>query len=168
MKTIQQIMQETGAEANVKNFRYMQEHYTYKQKVRHAENVARSYEEKCREMGLNCHVSVGGLDSITLHYFLESCGVHVPCVSCSTLEQKGVQAIHKRIADEMSAVYSDREWLGAHMALPQAEIDNITDPDTRAKEQALYDACPPIPRMYFFEAAEIESQNHSGIWLAGA
>lgn len=143
MKTIQQIMQETGAEANVKNFRYMQEHYTYKQKVRHAENVARSYEEKCREMGLNCHVSVGGLDSITLHYFLESCGVHVPCVSCSTLEQKGVQAIHKRIADEMSAVYSDREWLGAHMALLQSEIDRITDPDTRAKEQALHDACPP-------------------------
>lgn len=151
MKTIQQIMQETGAEANVKNFRYMQEHYTYKQKVRHAENVARSYEEKCREMGLNCHVSVGGLDSITLHYFLESCGVHVPCVSCSTLEQKGVQAIHKRIADEMSAVYSDREWLGAHMALLQSEIDRITDPDTRAKEQALHDACPPIPRMYFLK-----------------
>lgn len=68
MKTVQQIMQETGAKANIRNFRYMQENYTYKQKVRHAENVARSYQDKCSEMGLNCHVSVGGLDSITLHY----------------------------------------------------------------------------------------------------
>lgn len=93
MKTVQQIMQETGAEANIRNFRYMQENYTYKQKIRHAENVARSYQDKCSEMGLNCHISVGGLDSITLHYFLEACGVHVPCVSCSSLEQKGVQAV---------------------------------------------------------------------------
>lgn len=38
MKTVQQIMQETGAEANIRNFRYMQENYTYKQKIRHAEN----------------------------------------------------------------------------------------------------------------------------------
>ena len=81
MKTVQQIMQETGAEANIRNFRYMQENYTYKQKIRHAENVARSYQDKCSEMGLNCHISVGGLDSITLHYFLEACGVHVPCFS---------------------------------------------------------------------------------------
>ena len=146
MKTVQQIMQETGAEANIQNFRYMQEHYTYKQKIRHAENVARSYQDKCSEMGLNCHVSVGGLDSITLHYFLESCGVHVPCVSCSSLEQKGVQAVHKQIAAEMENTYSAREWLGAHMALPQDEIDTITDPDTRAREQVAHDACPPAPR----------------------
>mgnify|MGYP000581559011 CR=1 FL=1 len=119
MKTVQQIMQETGAEANIRNFRYMQENYTYKQKIRHAENVARSYQDKCSEMGLNCHISVGGLDSITLHYFLEACGVHVPCVSCSSLEQKGVQAVHKQIAAEMESTYSAREWLGAHMALPQ-------------------------------------------------
>ena len=78
-------------------------------------------------MGLNCHISVGGLDSITLHYFLEACGVHVPCVSCSSLEQKGVQAVHKQIAAEMENTYSAREWLGAHMALPQDEIDTITD-----------------------------------------
>lgn len=109
MKTVQQIMQETGAEANIRNFRYMQENYTYKQKIRHAENVARSYQDKCSEMGLNCHVSVGGLDSITLHYFLETCGVHVPCVSCSSLEQKGVQAVHKQIAAEMENTYSARE-----------------------------------------------------------
>lgn len=96
MKTVQQIMEEGNAQANIQNFRYMQENYTYDQKVRHAENVAASFEEQCRAQGLNCHVSVGGLDSITLHYFLEECGICVPCVSCSTLEQQGVQVVHKQ------------------------------------------------------------------------
>ena len=151
MKTVAQIMEETGAKANIENFRYMQENYTYKQKIRHAANVARSYEEKCREMGMNCHVSVGGLDSITLHYFLEECGVHVPCVSCSTLEQKGVQAVHKRIAAEMEVAYPAREWYAGHNALTQTEIDQIEDADERAREQAALDACPTLPRMYFLK-----------------
>lgn len=151
MKTVQQIMEETGAKANAENFRYMQEHYTYKQKIRHAENVARSYEEKCREMGMNCHVSVGGLDSITLHYFLEECGVHVPCVSCSTLEQKGVQAVHKRIAAEMEAAYPAREWYAGHNALTQEEINCIEDADETEREQAALDACPTLPRMYYLK-----------------
>ncbi|MFR3880485.1 MAG: hypothetical protein ACLTX9_09205 [Oscillospiraceae bacterium] len=45
MKTVQQIMEEGNAQANIQNFRYMQENYTYDQKVRHAENVAASFEE---------------------------------------------------------------------------------------------------------------------------
>lgn len=81
MKTVQKIMEETGAQANIQNFRYMQEHYSYDQKVRHAQNVAASFAEQCRARGLNCYVSVGRLDSITLHYFLEACGICVPCVS---------------------------------------------------------------------------------------
>lgn len=149
MKTVQQIMEEGNAQANIQNFRYMQENYTYDQKVRHAENVAASFEEQCRAQGLNCHVSVGGLDSITLHYFLEECGICVPCVSCSTLEQQGVQVVHKRIAAEMENRYPAGEWLGGHMALPQEEIDVITAPALREREQALLDACPTLPRMYF-------------------
>lgn len=113
MKTVQQIMQEENAQANIQNFRYMQEHYTYDQKVRHAKNVAVSFEEQCWARGINCHVSVGGLDSITLHYFLEKCGICVPCVSCSTLEQKGVQAVHKRIAAEMEARYPEKNGWAA-------------------------------------------------------
>ena len=53
MKTVQQIMEETGAQANIQNFRYMQEHYSYDQKVRHAQNVAASFAEQCRARGLN-------------------------------------------------------------------------------------------------------------------
>lgn len=151
MKTVQQIMEESGAKENIQNFRYMQQNYTYEQKVRHAKNVAVSFEAQCRDRGLNCHVSVGGLDSITLHYFLESCGISVPCVSCSTLEGKGVQEVHRIIAQEMESRYSAAEWLGGHMALPQAEIDAIEDPEVKAREQALLNACPPVPRMYFLK-----------------
>lgn len=151
MKTVQQIMEETNAQANIQNFRYMQEHYTYDQKVRHAENVAASFEEQCRARGLNCHVSVGGLDSITLHYFLQECGISVPCVSCSSLEQKGVQAVHKKIATEMEARYPVDEWLGGHMALPQEEIDAIQNTEIHDREQALLDSCPTLPRMYFLK-----------------
>lgn len=151
MKTVQQIMEETNAQANIQNFRFMQENYTYLQKVRHAENVARSFEDQCRERGLNCHVSVGGLDSITLHYFLQECGISIPCVSCSTLEQKGVQAVHRRIAEEMQARYQESEWISGHMALPQREIDAIQSPGERAREQELLDRCPTLPRMYFLK-----------------
>lgn len=151
MKTVQQIMEESGAKANIENFRYMQEHYTYRQKVRHAENVARSFEEQCRERRLNCHVSVGGLDSITLHYFLQECGISVPCVSCSSLEQKGVQAVHKLIAVEMEERYPEKAWLGGHMALPQQEIDAIANHCEREREQKLLNDCPPLPRMYFLK-----------------
>lgn len=146
MKTVQQIMEEGNAQANIQNFRYMQENYTYDQKVRHAENVAASFEEQCRAQGLNCHVSVGGLDSITLHYFLEECGICVPCVSCSTLEQQGVQVVHKRIAAEMENRYPAGEWLGGHMALPQEEIDVITAPALREREQAWMGACAGLHR----------------------
>lgn len=87
MKTVQQIMEEGNAQANIQNFRYMQENYTYDQKVRHAENVAASFEEQCRAQGLNCHVSVGGLDSITLHYFLEECGMRCGIIARQIVEK---------------------------------------------------------------------------------
>ena len=100
MKTVYEIMAEKNAEANIQNFRMLQS-LDYGQKVRHAKKVALSFQETVAQMNLNCHVSVGGLDSITLHYFLDSIGVYVPCISCSSLEDKTVQAVHRKIADEM-------------------------------------------------------------------
>lgn len=34
MKTVQQIMEESGAKENIQNFRYMQQNYTYEQSLR--------------------------------------------------------------------------------------------------------------------------------------
>ena len=77
MKTVFEQMEEQNAHANIAWFRTMQQ-MPHDWKIRHAEEVARSYYAAAREQGLNCHVSVGGLDSITLHYFLEEIGVCVP------------------------------------------------------------------------------------------
>lgn len=146
MKTVYDQMQEIGAAANIENFRVMQG-WSYTQKVSHAEKVARSFYDRNRAEERNVHVSVGGLDSITLHYFLEDIGVHVPCISCSTLEGKGIQAVHRRIQDEMARDYAD--WEASNGALTQGEIDAIEDPVLRADEQRRLDGIPPRPEMYF-------------------
>ena len=112
MKTVRQIMAETNALDNVELMKQMMA-WPYEHKVRHAEEVARAFWQRNTEEGRNLHVSVGGLDSITLHYFLQEIGVLVPCISCSTLEQKGVQKVHHRIREEMEAEYA--EWEHDHI-----------------------------------------------------
>ena len=67
----------------------------YNVKVKRAELRAIEYIEKLDDMGLNAHVSVGGLDSIVLLLFLRKIGIDVPAISVSSLEDKSIQAVHK-------------------------------------------------------------------------
>ena len=90
MKTVQEIMAENGSLANIERFQTMQK-WDYKRKVEHAQEMAEAFYYWAKEHDKGVHLSVGGLDSITLHYFLESIGLPVTCVSCSSLEGKGVQ-----------------------------------------------------------------------------
>lgn len=69
----------------------------YEGKVHYAEIRAREFESECAERGLNTHVSVGGLDSITLLLFLRSIGIDPPAISVSSLEDKSIQRVHKMI-----------------------------------------------------------------------
>ena len=69
----------------------------YEVKVKRAELRAREFVEKLDEMGLNAHVSVGGLDSIVLLMFLRKIGIEVPAISVSSLEDKSVQKIHQEL-----------------------------------------------------------------------
>ena len=69
----------------------------YKVKVRRAERRAWEFYEEMQSRGCECHVSVGGLDSITLLIFLRSIGIDVPAVSVSVLEDKSIQRIHKEL-----------------------------------------------------------------------
>lgn len=41
-----------------------------------------------------CHVSVGGLDSITLYLWLHSIGIHVPGITVSGIEDRSIQRVH--------------------------------------------------------------------------
>jgi hypothetical protein len=80
----------------------------YEAKIAHAEIKARDfYETVTRPPGegirgydANCHVSVGGLDSITLFIFLHSIGINVPGISVSSLEDKSIRRVHESLGIE--------------------------------------------------------------------
>lgn len=65
-------------------------------KLRYAEKTAWEFYENPEVSG-QCYVAVGGLDSITLLLFLRSIGIDIPAISVSCLEDKSIQAIHRRI-----------------------------------------------------------------------
>lgn len=73
----------------------------YECKVQYAELRAREFENECAARDLNTHVSVGGLDSITLLLFLRSIGIDPPAISASSLEDKSIQKIHKMLGVEV-------------------------------------------------------------------
>lgn len=75
----------------------VKQHQPYEFKVHYAELRAREYFNECQKRGLNCHVSVGGLDSITLLLFLRNLGIDVPAISVSALEDRSIIAIHKAL-----------------------------------------------------------------------
>lgn len=66
----------------------------YEVKLRKAEQRAYEFLEECEKKGLNTHVSVGGLDSITLYLFLRKIGINVPGIGVRALEDKSIQKIH--------------------------------------------------------------------------
>lgn len=69
----------------------------YEIKVKRSELRAYEFLSEMDKRGLNAHVSVGGLDSITLHIFLKMIGINVPAVSVSSLEDKSIQKIHRAL-----------------------------------------------------------------------
>lgn len=89
-------MESIGADKKIADFRVKQQ-LPYEQKVAYAEIRAWEFYRECGKRDLNCHVSVGGLDSITLYLFLKSIGIKVPAVSVSVLEDKSIQRIHEQL-----------------------------------------------------------------------
>ena len=84
--------------ADVKRAHFMvKQQQPYDFKKRYAAIRAREFVGMCDEHNKNYHVSVGGLDSITLFLFLHSIGIRCPGVSTSYLEDRGNQAVHKAL-----------------------------------------------------------------------
>ena len=102
MKTVFEQMADRNAEENIEKFRQFRM-MDYEHKVYHAEDVAQAYVNECREREMNCHVSVGGLDSITLYLFLRDLGKRrhinelrdIPGITVSVLEDKSLQRVHQ-------------------------------------------------------------------------
>ncbi len=77
-------------------------------KVRRAEQRAIEFKSEMDKRGKNCHISVGGLDSITLLLFLRSVGIDVPAISVSGLEDRSIQLIHKDLGIEKVNPYKSK------------------------------------------------------------
>lgn len=90
----------------------------YEQKVAHAEIRAWQFYHECIGRGLDCHVSVGGLDSITLLVFLRSIGINVPAISVSILEDKGNQEVHKQLGVQAIAPYMSKTQVLQELGFP--------------------------------------------------
>lgn len=80
----------------------------YESKIRLAEKRAEDFYVRMSNEGKNCHVSVGGLDSITLLLFLRSIGIDVPAISVSSLEDASIQQIHKQLGVESIVPYKSK------------------------------------------------------------
>lgn len=92
-------MERIDAKTKIANF-IVKEKQPYDFKVKYATIRAREFARECDQRGLNYHVSVGGLDSITLFCFLKSIGIDAPGISVSYLEDKSIQKIHKELGIE--------------------------------------------------------------------
>lgn len=90
----------------------------YEAKVAHAEKRAWEFYNTIIGMGGNVHVSVGGLDSITLLVFLRSVGINVPAVSVSILEDKGNQEVHKLLGVKPIEPYMSKTQVLNELGFP--------------------------------------------------
>lgn len=81
----------------------------YDEKIERQKNIALEFYNTVRnEYGKSCHVSVGGLDSITLFIWLHSIGIKVPAISVSGVEDKGNQKVHKALGIEIVKSYKSK------------------------------------------------------------
>lgn len=80
----------------------------YALKVRRAELRAYEFIAEMDKRECNAHVSVGGLDSITLLLFLRKIGIDVPAISVSAIEDKSIQKIHEKLGIETVKTYKSK------------------------------------------------------------
>ena len=92
-------MQRIDAKTKIANF-MVKEKQPYEFKVAYARIRAQEFVRECNRRNLNYHVSVGGLDSITLYLFLKSIDIDAPGISVSFLEDPPIQKVHKQLGIE--------------------------------------------------------------------
>lgn len=98
-ETVLERMERIGADKRIADFNAkMQMPYSFKKK--YAAIRAREFVRECDARDLNYHVSVGGLDSITLLLFLRSLHIDCPAISVSYLEDVSIQKVHKMLGVE--------------------------------------------------------------------
>lgn len=102
-KYAQNVMERMEAEDTYRKIAAFQtnQKLPYDLKVKYAEVRVREFARECDRRGLNYHVSVGGLDSITLYLFIKHIGgIYAPAISVSGLEDASIQRIHTQFGIE--------------------------------------------------------------------
>lgn len=101
-------MKRINADKRIADF-MVKEKQPYEFKKEYATIRAIEFVNECDKRGLNYHVSVGGLDSITLFCFLKSIGINAPGISVSYLEDISIQNVHTALGIEklLSALKPD-------------------------------------------------------------
>lgn len=101
-------MESINSDKRIADFRVkMKQPYDFK--VNYAFTRVKEFIVECGKRDLNCHVSVGGLDSITLFKFInEYCGFSVPGISVSALEDVTIQNVHKELGIEILRSYKSK------------------------------------------------------------
>lgn len=89
------------------NFKKLQD-MSYEDKIERQTGIAHEFYEEMQKRGCNAHVSVGGLDSITLFIWLHSIGISVPAISVSAVEDKSIQRVHKALGIEIVKSYKTK------------------------------------------------------------
>lgn len=87
MKSVIERMAEDRTDEKIARFRQNMT-LPYEEKVAYALRRATEFAQECDRRGLTYHVSVGGLDSITLLLFLREYGVCYTGISVSGLEDR--------------------------------------------------------------------------------
>ncbi len=99
MENVFERMERIDGKKRIADF-MVKEKMPYEFKVKYARVRAQEFVRECDKRELNYHVSVGGLDSITLFLFLKSIGINAPGISVSYLEDKSIQEVHKMLGLE--------------------------------------------------------------------
>lgn len=91
----------------------------YEAKLKRQKEIAWEFYEECHKMGKNVHVSVGGLDSITLFVWLKSIGLSdVPGITVSLIEDKGNQKVHRGLGLEIVKSYKSKAAVLSECGFP--------------------------------------------------
>ena len=114
----------------------------YEFKRKYAEIRINEFMRECGKRDLNCHVSVGGLDSITLLVLIRSMGYtasDVPGVSISALEDSSVQWVHRALGVERLKPYKNKVDILQEFGFPviskevAAKIELLANPSEKNK-----------------------------------
>lgn len=96
MESVIERMERNDAAYQIEQFKMMQR-LDYEGKLSHVHNLIRDFKDQCFYRDLNYHVSVGGLDSITLYMFLRKNFTNAPAISRSALEDVSVRRVHQSL-----------------------------------------------------------------------